>query len=105
MLTINISKFNEISLEDTLNYTVHSQKLEGTIATITRYSLKCLNEKKDSQDLSEDEIIMFYLTKCLLSISSNPVWIQNSNKHELDEVYLYVVLKKYFYNYTNKFDI
>lgn len=105
MLKVNIFKFNAISLEDTLNYTVYSQKLERTVATITRYAIKCLNEKMKKQDLSEDKIITFYLTKCLLSISSNPVWIQNADKYELGEDYLYIVLKKYFYNYTDKFNI
>ena len=105
MLTVSIPKFNAISLEDTLNYTVYSQKLEKTIATITIYAIKCLNEKMRKQNLSEDEVVIFYLTKCLLSISTNPAWIQNADKYELGEDYLYIVLKKYFYNYTNKFDI
>ncbi len=105
MLTVSIPKFNAISLEDTLNYTVYSQKLEKTVASITRYAIKCLNEKMRKQNLSEDEVVIFYLTKCLLSISTNPAWIQNADKYELGEDYLYIVLKKYFYNYTNKFDI
>jgi hypothetical protein len=105
MLTVSIPKFNAISLEDTLNYTVYSQKLEKTVASITIYAIKCLNEKMRKQNLSEDEVVIFYLTKCLLSISTNPAWIQNADKYELGEDYLYIVLKKYFYNYTNKFDI
>jgi hypothetical protein len=103
MLTVNVPKFYSISLESTLNYTPYSQRLEKTVAAISRYAIKCLNEKVKIENLSEDKIIEFYLTKCLLSISSNPVWIQNVNKHKLDKDYLYILLKKYFYQYTNNF--
>jgi hypothetical protein len=103
MLTVNIPKFHAISLQNTLNYTPYSQRLEKTFAAIARYAIKCLNEKIKTENLSEDKIVEFYLTKCLLSISSNPVWIQNVNKHKLDEDYLYILLKKYFYQYTNNF--
>ncbi|MGB3924897.1 MAG: hypothetical protein WBL14_00855 [Caldicoprobacterales bacterium] len=103
MLSVNISKFNAISLEDTLNYTLYSQKLEKTVATISRYAVKCMNEKIKKENMSEDKAVEFYITKCLLSISAKPVWIQNVNKYKLDEDYLYIMLKKYFYQYTNNF--
>ena len=103
MLTVNIPKFNAISLESTLNYTLYSQKLEKTVATISRYAVKCMNEKIKKENMSEDKAVEFYITKCLLSISAKPVWIQNVNKYKLDEDYLYIMLKKYFYQYTNNF--
>lgn len=103
MLSVNISKFNAISLEDTLNYTLYSKKLEKTVAGIARYAIKCLNEKLKKENIPEDKVAEFYLAKCLLSISANSVWIQCSNKYKLDEDYLYVMLKKYYYQYTNIF--
>ncbi len=105
MLTINISKFNAISLENTLNYKLYSPKLEKTVASIARYAVKCLNERIKKENLSEDKAVEFYLTKCLLNISSNQIWIQCADKYELDEDYLYLMLKKYFYQYTNYFHL
>ena len=105
MLSVNISKFNAISLESALNYTLYSQKLEKTVAAIARYAIKCLNEKIKKENMSEDKVVEFYLAKCLLSISANPIWILSSNKYKLDEDYLYILLKKYFYQYTNNFCI
>ena len=105
MLSVNISKFNTISFESALNYTLYSQKLEKTVAGIARYAIKCLNEKTKKENMSEDKVVEFYLAKCLLSISANPIWIQSSNKYKLDEDYLYILLKKYFYQYTNNFCI
>lgn len=53
MLSVNISKFNAIYLESTLNYTLYSQKLEKTVAGIARYAIKCLNEKTKKENMSE----------------------------------------------------
>ena len=105
MLTVNVPKFNVISLESTLNYTPYPQKLENTVAGIARYAVKCLNEKMKKENLSDDKAVEFYLAKSLLKISANPVWIQCADKYKLDEDYLYIMLKKYFYQYTNYFHL
>ena len=57
MLTVNVPKFNVISLESTLNYTPYSQKLENTVAGIARYAVKCLNEKEKKENLSDDRLL------------------------------------------------
>jgi hypothetical protein len=46
MLSVNISKFNAIYLESTLNYTLYSQKLEKTVAGIARYAINALMKRQ-----------------------------------------------------------
>ncbi|GAA0123452.1 hypothetical protein UT300018_27700 [Clostridium faecium] len=100
-LTVQVQDFLNISIEDCLNYTPH-EKLENTIKSSTESLIKKITNDMDNT-LSEEDLIEYFLQQILLRISAHDKWISLRDKHNLDQDYLYTVIKKHVYLYAPEF--
>ncbi|SHH75882.1 hypothetical protein SAMN02745135_01992 [Caloranaerobacter azorensis DSM 13643] len=86
-----------ISIEECLNYTPF-EKLENSIKYHVKSLIKKVNRSK-YKNLSKDEKLQYFLTQLLLRTSSNPNWANLKDSEQLDQRYLYTVIKKYMLIY------
>lgn len=100
-LTIQVQDFLNISLEDCLNYTPY-EKLENTIKSSTESLIKKITNDTNNILPKEDKIV-YFLQQMLLRISTHDKWISLRDKHNLDQNYLYTVIKKHLYLYAPEF--
>lgn len=94
-LNINILKFKSILLEECLNY-VPYKKLESIVKSSTETLVKKINGDESSVSIAEDRVA-YFLEQILLRLSGHESWINTRDKYNLDQKYLYTVIKKYLY--------
>lgn len=104
-ITINIQKFKNISLEQTLNYN-HFQELEGSVSSIVNsINTDIKNSFISKSKLTPEQKISYFLSQSLLSITSNERCIEIFKRENLDEDYIYIVLKKFYFKTNNDLQI
>lgn len=93
-ITIDLTLFDNLTIEDCLNYTANTtlekvveQKVQTSINKMSKYSHQ-LNTNKKSK-------IKFLLEQSLLKISSNRIFLKNKDNLSLE--LLYTIIKKQFY--------
>lgn len=95
LITVNIEQFKSITMEDCLNYTP-DKKLESLVGSCVSNSLKILKSNKQGSATKEDRV-KFLLQHVLLKASANTTWITTRDKSNLDQLYLYTVIRKHLF--------
>lgn len=95
LITVDVEQFKSITMEDCLNY-IPEDKLENTVKSHVSNVLKILNDKK-YVSLSKEDKLQFLLQQLLLKITANSIWITNRDKSQLDQKYLYTVIRKHLF--------
>lgn len=90
-ITIDLTLFNNIKIENCLNYTANAN-LEKMIEQKVQTSINKIDKYKEQLSTKEDKI-KFILEQSLLKISGNKVFLNNKVSLEL----LYTIIKKQFY--------
>lgn len=95
LITVDVEQFKNITMKDCLNYTP-DKKLESLVGSCVSNSLKILKSKKQGSTTKEDRI-KFLLQNILLKVSTNATWITTRDKSNLDQLYLYTVIRKHLF--------
>jgi len=95
LITVEVEQFKNITMKDCLNYTP-DKKLESLVGSCVSNSLKILKSKKQGSTTKADQI-EFLLQHVLLKVSSNITWITTRDKSNLDQLYLYTVIRKHLF--------
>jgi hypothetical protein len=99
-LTIDTIYFTNISLAECLNYPVFTN-LEYIVKHYVISINKQICSKKYNYD-SNDKI-EYFLQQMLLRLAGNPVWLSIQNGNNLDQYYLYKVIRKNLFIVNPKF--
>lgn len=92
-LNLNMTLFNEITLNNCLNYSV-IEDMEKMVHDKVQSSINKMSKYKKSLTTKEDKI-RFILEQSLLKISGNNVFLKNKNALNLE--LLYTIIKKQIY--------
>lgn len=95
LITVNIEQFKSITMEDCLNY-VPDEKLESIVKSYVSNLLKIMRDKRYASLTKEDKL-QFFLQQLLLKITANSIWITSRDKSQLDQQYLYTVIRKHLF--------
>jgi hypothetical protein len=90
-LTIDTNFFANITLVECLNYPIYPA-LEDIVRTHVVNINKQICNKKYSFD--KDEKVEYFLQQILLRLAGNPVWLTIQDGNNLDQNYLYKVIRK-----------
>ncbi|AOY75390.1 hypothetical protein [Clostridium formicaceticum] len=102
-ITVNLDQFLNISLEECLNYTPYSQ-IESIVKSNTESIVKSIKTIK-YKNLPDNEKLLVFLKSILLKITIHRNWIDMRDTYDLDQQYLYTVIKRYLYiNYPELLD-
>lgn len=94
-LEFDATQFVNIPLQDCLNYDVF-QNLEVIIKNAVDSVIKS-QEKYNLKTNENEQKVMLFLQHILLRISTNETWIRLSKENNLNQLYLYKVIRKYLY--------
>ena len=92
-LSISVTQFKSITIDDCLNYENVHTRLESLVKSYIETYLK----KIQDNNLTTDSNIKEFLQHMLLRISGNNTWIQLSTEYDLDQHYLYIVIRKHLF--------
>lgn len=95
LITVNVEQFKSLTMEDCLNY-IPEEKLENVVKSHVLSVLKLLKDKKYAS-LSMEDKMQFFLQQLLLKITANNIWITSRDKSNLDQKYLYTVIRKHLF--------
>ena len=92
-LKFDVPQFLSVSLQDCLNYDIYPN-----LETLTRNAVESTLKKIEDYELnSKEQKVEYFLQHILLKLSSNNTWYMISNENNLDQLYLYKVIRKYLY--------
>ena len=91
MFNIDTCQFRQITVEDCINYTLYQGIEEKVNYAVNSYFN---NHKVTLEDLENAELYKF-LERILLKIGNSPEIVADSKKYNLDQRYLYIVIKKH----------
>lgn len=92
-LSFDGESFLNISLEECLSYDVY-QKLELIVKNAVDLTIKKI-EHYDS--ISKEQKPEYFLQHILLRLSTNDIWLKLSKENNLNQLYLYKVIRKHLY--------
>lgn len=92
-LNFDIPQFVSIPLQDCLNYDIYPN-LENIIKNIVESSFNKMNSFNLN---SREQKIEYFLQHALLRLSANNTWLNLSKENNLDQLYLYKMIRKYLY--------
>lgn len=95
LITVNVEQFKSLTMEDCLNY-IPEEKLENVVKSHVSNVLKMLKDKRYIS-LSKEDKLQFLLQQLLLKITANSIWITSRDKSQLDQQYLYTVIRKHLF--------
>lgn len=97
-INLNLQQFLSICMEDCLNYNPH-QELENIVKQYANALVKSLRSS-NYRNLSTEDKLDYFLKQILLKIATHNVWIKLSIENNLNQNYLYTVIKKYLFLYA-----
>lgn len=105
-IKIDVNKFQNISLEETLTYK-HNAKLEKAIADAMDYlevEMNTLSRKKVK--ITKEQKMIYFLKKALLTITTDMACIKAIEECSvpIDSDYIHTILKKHYYKLEYDFD-
>lgn len=100
MITINVTQFKKITVEDCLNQSTFLT-IEPIVDAIVTYVLTKLKDNHQYKNLSTDDTIMLqFLTQSLLRICKSQVYLEQKDSLNIQQDDLYGMIRKYYFIHT-----